>query len=62
VLELGSFAGGITFEIAAAYPDLNLTIADAEPGLPASSTQRTVQPGLSGRVRLLDMNLDRLGV
>ena len=62
VLELGSFAGGITFELAAGYPDLRLTLADENPAYLAHLRNELFSRGLSARVRLLDMNLDKLSL
>jgi len=60
VLELGSFAGGITFELAEVYPDLNLTIADEESAYVEHLRCELVDRNLLGRVRLLETKLDRL--
>ena len=60
VLELGSFSGGITFELAGAYPSLTLTIADENPAYLQHLRNELFSRGLSSRVRLVDMNLDRL--
>jgi ubiquinone/menaquinone biosynthesis C-methylase UbiE len=58
-LELGSFAGGITFELAD-YPDLGLTIADETPAYLNHLRNELFSRHLSGRVRLLDMSLEKL--
>jgi len=60
VLELGSFSGGITFELATGYPDLSLTIADEEPAYIDHLRQELVQRALSGRIRILETKLTRL--
>lgn len=60
VLELGSFAGGITFELAGAYPDLGLTVVDDNTDYLQHLHGELSKRALLGRVRLLDMKLDQL--
>jgi ubiquinone/menaquinone biosynthesis C-methylase UbiE len=60
VLELGSFSGGITIELAKSYPDLALNIADENPAYLRHLRNELFSHGLSSRVILKDMNLDRL--
>ena len=60
VLELGSFSGGITFELARNYPDLSLTIADENPTYLRHLRNELFSHGVSARVKLADMNLDQL--
>ena len=60
MLELGSFSGGITFELAKASPEFTLTIADENPAYLRHLRNELFSRNLSGRVRLRDMSLDRL--
>ncbi len=60
VLELGSFAGGITFELSQAYPDLNLTIACDNQDYIQYLRNELFHRALSERVRLVETKLDRL--
>ena len=60
VLELGSFSGGITFELAKNYPELAFTVADENPAYLHHLRNELFNRGLSARVRLMDIGLDRL--
>jgi ubiquinone/menaquinone biosynthesis C-methylase UbiE len=60
VLELGSFSGGITIELAGCYPGLELTIADENPAYIRYLYTLLTSAGLSGRIRLIDSNPDAL--
>ena len=60
MLELGSFAGGITFEIARAYPDIELTIADENSDYLRYLHDELINRTLPGRVRLVETKLGRL--
>ncbi len=60
VLELGSFSGGITCELAKRYPDLSFTIADENPAYLHHLRNELFSHGVSARVKLMDMSLDPL--
>lgn len=60
VLELGSFAGGITFALAETYPELALTIVDENRDYIRYLRSEISGRAVSGRVRLLEMKLDCL--
>jgi ubiquinone/menaquinone biosynthesis C-methylase UbiE len=59
-LELGSFAGGISFELARLYPKLNLVIADERADYLKYLRNELYARELSGRIKLANMNLDKL--
>jgi ubiquinone/menaquinone biosynthesis C-methylase UbiE len=60
VLELGSFAGGISFVLAAEYPALELTIAaDDEAYLDYLETELE-RRGLKERIRLIKTSMTRM--
>jgi len=60
VLELGSFAGGITFELAGVYPGLRLTIVDENLAYIQYLRSELFRRSLSRRVQLVDTSLTRL--
>ncbi len=59
-LELGSFAGGISYEMAHLYPQLEIVIADERADYLAYLRQELFSRKLSSQVKLLNMNLDGL--
>ena len=60
VLELGSFSGGISLELARRYSGLQLTIADENRAYTHHLKGVLSSEGLSGRIRLVDTKLDSL--
>lgn len=60
VLELGSFAGGISFELAEKYAKLRLTIADERADYLQHLRNELYRRGLSSRIKLVNTDLDSL--
>jgi probable selenium-dependent hydroxylase accessory protein YqeC len=59
-LELGVFAGGISFELAKEHPALSLAIATDNPDYLAYLKEERARRGLDGRLRLLESPLEKL--
>lgn len=60
VLELGSFSGGISFELARLYSSLNITIADESPAILEYLSKEISICGLSKRIEIKKTNLNHL--
>ena len=58
VLELGSFAGGISFVLSRDYPDVPITIAADDPSYLEYLGEEARRQGLPGRIRLVHAPLD----
>lgn len=61
VLELGPFSGGISIELARAYPGLNITIAAQDPGVVDDLQKEMEEAGLNRKVEVKWSGLDSLG-
>ncbi|MCL2281652.1 MAG: selenium cofactor biosynthesis protein YqeC [Dehalococcoidia bacterium] len=59
-LELGPFAGGMSYALATSHPQMNFTIADDHNGYMAYVKRNVVLRNLDSRVRIVDTTLDRL--
>jgi probable selenium-dependent hydroxylase accessory protein YqeC len=60
VLELGPFSGGISFELAARFPSMEITVADDNRGYLEYLKNEIARLGLSHRIRVVDGSIDRL--
>lgn len=61
VLELGSFSGGISIELARLYPGLNITIAAQEKGVVDYLQKEIEEAKLNRKVEVRGSELDCLG-
>ncbi|MCL2679014.1 MAG: selenium cofactor biosynthesis protein YqeC [Dehalococcoidia bacterium] len=60
VLELGSFSGGISFELAGRYSEMQLVIADSNAAYLAWLEQQIDSRGLPSRIKIVSSALDAL--
>jgi len=59
-LELGSFAGGMSYALSVSHPQMHFTIADSHNDYISHIKRHVLSHNLGGRIRIVETALDRL--
>ena len=60
ILEMGTFSGGISLELAARYPKLKITVVTGDPDVAAFLDKEASKAGLGGNISIIDDDFNTL--